>query len=93
MAFGILRTIDRSSRRPSRSPRWVSQVVVPGFEVDVGDQRGTAASIPLLNDLEQQRQGLGSLLSFDTVEAEAVDNQQIEATEVTNALGSRAVGQ
>ena len=71
----------------------IAEVVGPGVEVDVGDQGGGPLRAAGVDDLEEEVGGLRRLLAFDVIEAEFVDDQQVEAGVVADALRQGLVGQ
>src|ERR1700680_2033624 len=58
--------------------RCVAEIVGPGFEVDVRHERRAGALAARVDDLVPQAGGLRTDRAFDAVEAEFVDDEQVE---------------
>lgn len=71
----------------------VAEIIAPGLEVDVGDQGSRVLLAAGVDDLVEQTGGLAALRSFNLVEAELIDDQQVEAFVVAQALGQGLVSQ
>ena len=71
----------------------IAQIFAPRLEVDVrGQRRGTLAAAGI-DDLVEEVRCLGTLAAFDAVEAELVDDDQVETRPVADAAGQGLVGQ
>lgn len=85
-------TIDHAIQEGHRQWR-IAQVVAPGLEIDIGSQGGGTSAAACVDDLVEQIGGLGAFAAFDAVEAELVDDHQIETRPVADAARQALVGQ
>ena len=69
----------------------VAEVVGPGFEVDVRHQGGADALTARIDDLLPQAGGLRADSTFDAVEAELVDDEQVELGVEADAIVDGAI--
>lgn len=71
----------------------IAKIFRPSFEVDIRDQgRGTLRTAAIDQFVEQAGR-LGRFASFDFIEAEFVDDQQLEVAPIAEPLRQAAVGQ
>lgn len=84
------RAVDDPMQQRHRQWR-IAEVIGPVFEVDVGNQRGRSFAAAAVYHLVQQARWFRILAAFEFVEAELIDDQQIEATVVADASGERLV--
>ena len=73
--------------------RGVAEIVGPGLEVDVRHQGGADALAARVDDLVPQAGGLRTDSTFDAVEAELVDDEQVELGIEANAVVDGAIGE
>lgn len=71
----------------------VAEIVGPRVEVDVGDQSGGALLAACIDDLVPQAGGLRAEAAFDAIEAELINNKQIELGVKADAIVDGLVGQ
>ena len=69
----------------------IAEVIGPVLEVDVGDQRRRSLAAAAVNHLVEQTRRFRVFAAFEFVEAELVDDQQIEAAVVADARRQRLV--
>ena len=72
--------------------RRIAQVIVPSLEVDIGHQGRAAAGIADFDDLVEQIGRQGTVHPFQFLEAEFVDDQQVDAAVVAQPPRQGIIG-
>ena len=85
-------SVDDAVQKCHREWR-VAEVIGPGVEVDVGGQRCRASAVAGVDHLKQQVRSLRRFRAFDVVEAEFVDDQQVESRPVPQTFRQRLICQ
>ena len=84
------RAVDDPIQQGHRQGR-IAKIIGPVFEVDVGDQRRRALAAATVDHLVEQTRRFRVFATFEFVEAEFVNDQQVEAAVEADPRGQRVV--
>src|SRR5439155_8411950 len=73
--------------------RRIAEIIGTGFEVDVGHQGRAGSLASCVDDFVPQAGSLGTKAAFNAVQAELINDQQVEAGIEADAVVDRLVGQ